>query len=381
MPVDNERQQRLREGLQNAHLDAVLAWRPEELVMTTGACPHWGMTVALIPQRGDPVQYPVSLEPDAAIAKDMTVKKYDFDDTGGFRKLEKALNADLKNLGIKTVGIVPDGGRHAPAGNSAEAMPFSVPFILGLLADVTVQETSFFADQMLHKTAYEVEKIQLANDVAAYGLSVFYQNLDAGKSEAEVAAEIERAIRVQTGKHGTSLTRAWAYVQGGRNSALAGTYSRSSGYVLQEGDMVLLEMATFVDGYWSDLTRTGMVGAPSDAQVKLMETVSRSQRAALDALREGVTGAQVDAAARAVMIDAGFGDAFTHHTGHQVGFRYHDYGPLLAPDSDAVMEAGMIVTVEPGAYGESLGGGCRFEENVLVTAEGCKILSDASIRG
>lgn len=371
----------MQNGLANTELDAVLAWRPEELVMTTGACPQWGMTVALIPRAGDPIQYPIELEPEAALAKDIMVKKYEFDASGGFSGLKAMLEYDLKQLGIKTVGVAPDSGRHAPAGNSAEAMPFSVPLVHDLLSSVSVHETDFFAQQMLHKTAYEIEKIQLANDIAAYGLRAFYENLQAGKSEVKVAAEVEYAIRTLSGKHGTSLTRAWAYVQGGKNSALAGTYSRSSGYVLQDGDLVVLELATFVDGYWSDLTRTGVVGQASDIQKQLLEAVSDAQQAALGALKAGVEGQEVDAAARMVLIDAGFGDAFTHHTGHQVGFRYHDYGPMLAPHSKALLESGMIVTIEPGAYGVALGGGCRFEENVVITTGGYRILSDKSIRG
>ncbi|NJL95033.1 MAG: aminopeptidase P family protein [Anaerolineae bacterium] len=339
-----------------------------------------GHDLVLYPHQEEAIVYALDLDPDAAVPQGFTVKRHSLG-ADGFGQLRQLLQTDLAALSIGTVGVAPDSGRHVLPGNSAENSPFSVPLIHDFLSSVTVQETDFFAQQAMRKTAAEVEKIQRANDIAAFGLRAFYANLQPGRTEAELAALVEGAIQSQSGKHGSSLARAWAYIQAGPNSAKAGTYSRSSGYAMQAGDMVVLEMGTWVDGYWSDLTRTAVVGTPSADQARLIETVQTAQQAAIDAMRPGVSHADVDTAARQIMEAAGYGAAFTHHTGHHVGFRYHDYGPLAAPGSTEPLAEGMIITIEPGAYGELFGGGCRFEENVLVTESGARVLSDQQIRG
>ena len=136
-----------------------------------------------------------------------------------------------------------------------------------------------------------------------------------------------------------------------------------------------MELGTFADGYWSDLTRSGVVGEPSAAQAALLGAVREAQGAAIAAIRPGVSHAAVDAAARQVLDARGYGDGFTHATGHHVGFRWHDPGPMLAAGSLEPLAAGMVITVEPGTYGPQFQGGARFEDNVLVTESGGEPLS------
>jgi Xaa-Pro aminopeptidase len=145
--------------------------------------------------------------------------------------------------------------------------------------------------------------------------------------------------------------------------------------------MVAVELATCVDGYWSDLTRTGVVGAPDEKQAALLAAVREAQEAAIREVRVGVTCGQVDAAARRILNERGYGAGFTHSTGHQVGLRYHDPGPALEASSTVRLEAGMIVTVEPGVYGAAFGGGARFEDNILVTEDGPISLSPHELVG
>ncbi len=370
--MDGERDQRLRAGLLEAGLDAVLAWRTEEIVLTTGECPHWGMTLCLYPRVGTPVVYAMALEPADLLPTHMTQRRF----MSERQELQALITADIQALGIQRVGYSVEMGRHALPGNTGEFPPFSTSLIVYLLEGVTAQPTDVLSQQMQRKTAHEVDKIKLAHHIAARGLRTFYDFLQPGITEAEVAGAIESAVQAQTGKHGSKLARGWAFVQAGANTINAGTFSRSSGYALQSGDIVVLEMATMVDGYWSDLTRTGVVGGtPNKWQAALMSAVRDAQAAALAVVRAGATHEAVDAAARQVMTARGYGVAFTHGTGHHVGFRYHDYGAGLAAGSTVPLQSGNVVTIEPGAYGVTVGGGSRFEDNVLVTEIGYEMLS------
>ncbi|HEU4798836.1 MAG TPA: M24 family metallopeptidase, partial [bacterium] len=139
-------------------------------------------------------------------------------------------------------------------------------------------------------------------------------------------------------------------------------------------DLVMLELSTVADGYFSDLTRMATVGRPSSRQQELLDAVRRAQRSAIEAIRPGVTGDAVDRAARGILEGAGLGDAFIHITGHGLGFRYHEPMPLLYPGSKDVLEAGMVTSVEPGVYNEKFGG-VRIEDDVAVRSDGAEVLS------
>ncbi len=111
----------------------------------------------------------------------------------------------------------------------------------------------------------------------------------------------------------------------------------------------------------------------STSLAEVYDTVLRAQEKAIQTLRPGVKTGEVDAAARGVIAEAGFGDYFTHSTGHGIGLQVHE-APALRPNADAVLQAGMVVTVEPGIYLPGWGG-VRIEDDVLITADGHEVLS------
>jgi Xaa-Pro aminopeptidase len=139
--------------------------------------------------------------------------------------------------------------------------------------------------------------------------------------------------------------------------------------------LVLIELATCVNGYWSDLTRTEAVGTPTPEVEQILDIAMNAQRAAVDGIRPGVSANHIDALARDMINAQGLASFFTHHTGHHVGFRYHDPGFLILPGESAKLEPGMVITIEPGIYVPERGGGARIEDNVLVTQSGHEILS------
>ena len=143
--------------------------------------------------------------------------------------------------------------------------------------------------------------------------------------------------------------------------------------VVQEGELVLVDAGAKVDGYCSDCTRTFAVGEISDSLQEIYELTRLAQQAGLDAVRPGAIGRDVDAAARAVIADAGYGESFGHGLGHGIGLLVHE-APNLRPESTDVLAAGNAVTVEPGIYLSGVGG-VRIEDLVVVTEDGCDSLT------
>jgi Xaa-Pro dipeptidase len=280
------------------------------------------------------------------------------------------------------IGIERSSEIIAPTYRHAEPVVPAAPWY-ALLRDVFPEATLKDADDLLArsraiKTAYELERIRIANEIAALGLARLKELATPGRTEAEVGAAIEAEIRARgVGYRGARLVRASAEVNAGPEGSYKGyLLVPSTSRVIREGDWVMVELATVVDGYWSDLTRMAVAGEPSPRQREIYELIRKAQRAAIESLRPGVPAEEVDAAARKIIREAGYGDYFVHITGHGVGYRYHELIPLLAPGVRMPLEAGMVCTVEPGIY--ILGfGGVRIEDNVAVTANGPQILSIA----
>jgi Xaa-Pro aminopeptidase len=192
-----------------------------------------------------------------------------------------------------------------------------------------------------------------------------------GRTEAEVAADIDRALLAA----GFSRPAFETIVASGPNAALP--HARPTGRRMEPSDGVVLDFGGVYNGYCVDLTRTVQLSPGTDRFRRLHEAVARAQQAALAAIRPGVVASVVDAAARESLDRDGLGEAFGHATGHGLGLDVHEeprIGRPAAGRPDATLAAGMIFTVEPGAYlaGD---GGVRIEDDVLVTAAGYELLT------
>jgi Xaa-Pro aminopeptidase len=143
--------------------------------------------------------------------------------------------------------------------------------------------------------------------------------------------------------------------------------------VVQEGELVLVDAGARLDHYCSDCTRTFAVGDVSHSLREIYDVTKEAQQAGLDAVRAGTTGREADAAARAVIADAGYAENFGHGLGHGLGLMVHE-APTLRPESTDTLEAGNVVTVEPGIYLSGVGG-VRIEDLVVVTEDGCETLT------
>lgn len=193
----------------------------------------------------------------------------------------------------------------------------------------------------------------------------------AGVSERDVAGVLEGALR----EAGYERPAFDTIVASGPNSALP--HYRAGDRILAAGDLLVLDFGGVLDGYCSDLTRTVAIGPPSPEARRIHAAVLAAQQAAVAAVRPGVSTTSVDAAARDLLTQHGLGDAFGHGTGHGLGLDIHEEPRITRPRADVPslpLEPGMVFTIEPGAYLPGFGG-VRIEDDVLVTEDGCEVLT------
>ncbi len=377
------RVQQIRSFLQQHDLRAWIAWRPDELVMMSGYLPFWGASFLVYLADADPILFVPQIEPRDHIPSGVQLKEYPWgalNCADPYSVLVSMAGAELAKASLtpEQVGMSRSAARTALPIQAAEQIPIPENFTaqfsaLAAKSDAPCQAA--FLQLYLRKTPEEVQAIRLANRVASVGLEVFFENLKPGISEVEIAAAVESAIHRQIGFDGVFHSRAWAMVQSGPNSADAGRFNRSTARRLGNGDLVLIELATCVNGYWSDLTRTAPVGRPRPELEQMLDVVTAAQQAAIDAIAPDVPAGHIDAVARDKIAANGLSAFFTHHTGHHVGFRYHDPGFGIFPGKSAKLEPGMVITIEPGVYVPERGAGARIEDNVLVTESGHEVLS------
>ena len=239
-------------------------------------------------------------------------------------------------------------------------------------AGVTLRSTERFIERLRAvKDAAELGVLREAAQRLTAVAGTAIESVRGGIAEREVAAVIETALR----RAGYERPAFDTIVASGPNSALP--HYRAGDRVLHAGDLVVLDFGGVLDGYCSDLTRTVSVGNPSLGARRLHAAVHEAQAAAIDAVKPGVTTADVDGAARRVLVGHGLGEAFGHGTGHGLGLDVHEEPRVSKPRSDVPperLEPGMVFTIEPGAYLPGFGG-VRIEDDVLVTETGCEVLT------
>jgi len=191
-----------------------------------------------------------------------------------------------------------------------------------------------------------------------------------GARESAIAAELEYQMR----RLGAEKAAFETIVAVGSRSALP--HAQPTARKLANDELLLIDMGACQDGYMSDMTRVLFLGRPTRRLRNMYNAVLKAQLAAIDAVRPGITAAQVDRAARRVLEVEGLGKEFVHSTGHGLGLEIHE-GPRLGRRDKTKLEAGMTITIEPGAYIRDFGG-IRIEDTVLVTNNGCEVLTPTS---
>ena len=388
MKTDQERLERTRNALASAGLDALVCRLPENVLMLTGYWPMNGFAFLVFPAEGEPTLIAPEAEQGYAQeswTRDVRLFPWGLVDSGDpFAHIAQLLGQCAADLGLK-------GGRigyewifefvASPyvAGEPGVFSQISLGMVGEAFGEGLVDATDLIHKLRAAKTLEETEHLRTVNEIAKMGLQAFCDHVVPGTSEIEIAAAVESAIMTGGTDHkGVRAARAWASVLSGPNAAVAyKPHLLSSQRRLEAGEMALLELAVVADGWWADLTRTRVAGVARDEDRERWQIVIEAQRAACDAIQPGVPAREVDRAAREIIEQHGLGAYFVHHTGHGLGLRYHEPEPFLHPSVAALLEEGMVTSVEPGIYVEGWGG-MRCEDNVLVTEKGAEVLSEFS---
>lgn len=223
----------------------------------------------------------------------------------------------------------------------------------------------YVADLKRNKTADELEKMRQAAKIADEALAAGLAVIRSGATEVQVAEALNKAMAEAGGRP------TFAIVAVGANGAEP--HHLTDETVIKSGDVIIIDFGCEVDGYQSDITRTVVCGSEDEEVARVYEVVYRSHMAAFRAARPGVTAGEVDAAARKVIEDAGYGEFFMHRTGHGIGTQVHEE-PYIIGGSDVVLEPGHCFSIEPGIYLEGRFG-VRLENIVSMTETGCESLN------
>ena len=279
---------------------------------------------------------------------------------------DEALLVCLTEIGVSTAGFEAGHltvARHEWLIRSAAARDAGVAF----------RSTERAIEQFrVVKDDGEVERLREAARRLSDVATAAFAAVRAGVTERSVAAVIEGALR----NAGYERLAFDTIVGSGPNAALP--HYRAGDRVLSSGDLVVLDFGGVLDGYCCDLTRTVSVGPPSADSRRVHQAVRDAQQAAIAAVRPGIAATAVDAAARNVLEQHGLGEAFGHGTGHGLGLDVHEEPRITRPRPDVPdvpLEPGMVFTIEPGAYLPGWGG-VRIEDDVLVTDNGCEVLTN-----
>jgi Xaa-Pro aminopeptidase len=248
---------------------------------------------------------------------------------------------------------------------------------------VTIQQYNEFTQNISHvewvpitldkirrvKDELEIAKIRKAVAIADAAFQHILPFIKPGVREKELALELESFMR----RSGSEKNAFDFIVASGERSSLP--HGVASDKIVQMGELLTMDYGCVFDHYHSDITRTVAVGNVRPELYDLYRVVTQAQQAALQHIRPGIKGLEVDKIARDIITANGYGQCFGHGLGHGVGLAIHGE-PRLAPADETVLEPGMVVTVEPGIYVSNVGG-VRIEDMVFVTADGCEILTQS----
>ncbi len=219
------------------------------------------------------------------------------------------------------------------------------------------------------KDADEISRIQKACDITSRTAKAIPDIIHEGMTETAAAAELNYMM-MKLGASTTAFTTNASF-----GSTTAEPHYTPAGRKLKKGQLALFDFGAQYMRYAADVTRTFVCSKPNPRQVEMHEIVLDAQLAAIDAIHGGAHGKEVDAAARDVIEESVFKGKFIHGTGHGLGVSVHDPGGIRM-SRDMILEPGMVMTVEPGVYVSGFGG-VRIEDDVLVTKDGCRVMTKA----
>lgn len=375
----------IQEELRASGLDALVCTLPENVLMLTGYWPVVGTAVAVATPDQIAVLAPED-EHELAERGWAEVRTYQPGSltqiTGPGEAVSEPLGTLLNDLGVGRGRLGYDDA-DIYEGASYAALHLFRTGIRDVLATAAPRASVASGSTSVSRlrtalSATEVDWVRLACEIAGAIFRDAAGDIRPGLREPDVAASFQGPL-VGRGLAQSNAARAGGFVwcMSGPNSALAGAaYAQTRNRQLEHGDLVLVHCNSYLDGYWTDITRTYCLGRPHARQREMYDAIFAARAAALAAIRPGVRAADVDAAARGVLTERGFGQYFTHGIGHNVGFSVisMDFPPRLHPASPDYLEVGMTFNIEPAIYISGYGG-IRHCDVVTVREEGAEVLT------
>ncbi len=351
-----DRIRRAQDGAADVGIDALLLSPGPDLRYLTGyqALPLERLTCLVMRAGADPVLVVPNLEKPAAMAS-----------PAGASGLEIVGWDETDDPYALVAGLIPDARAVA-----LDNMMWAEKVLR--LRDALPGPHQRLANEVIsplrmRKSPAEIEALRQAGAAIDRVHAQVPEWLRAGRTEREVGADIAEAIRTEGHE-----TVDFVIVGSGPNGA--SPHHELSDRVIRPGDPVVVDIGgTTPAGYCSDCTRTYVVGEPSADFLASYEVLQRAQAAAVEHVRPGVTCESVDAAARDVIADGGFGDLFIHRTGHGIGLQTHE-DPYIVEGNDTVLEPGMAFSIEPGIYHADRHG-ARIEDIVVCTDDDVEALN------
>lgn len=341
----------LRKAIMSEELDGLLIMSPKNRRYVSGFA---GSSGALLITNEDAI-----LVTDFRYTEQADEQASDFDIIEHKIPMPKEVAKQVERLGLKKVGFEKDH------------VTYSLFETFRNELDAELIPTSGLVEKLrLIKTDDELSILKDAVKIADDAFEHILGYIKPGVKEIDVSNELEFFMR----KQGATSSSFDIIVASGYRAALP--HGVASEKEIQSGELVTLDFGALYKGYCSDITRTVAVGEISDELKEIYNTVLEAQLKGMEGLKAGITGKEADALTRDYIKEKGYGDYFGHSTGHGIGLDVHE-GPGLSFRSDRVLEEGMVVTVEPGIYVPNVGG-CRIEDDAVITKDGNERLSRSS---
>ena len=349
------RQDRVRQALEAAGAEALLVGHSTDIRYLTGFGGH--DSLLLVSREGGPPviitdpRHDQLLEPWRQASAAIVVM-------GTRHQLGRSAREACEQRGIATVAIQSEHVTLAARKDLGTAMP-KIGF---------VETDGLVGTLRMRKDALEIAAIERAIGIHQDAMQAALARLSPGMTELEFAASIEFEMKVR----GASRPSFDTCVSAGANSAVI--HYMTGHDAIREGTL-LLDWGAVAGDYCSDMTRTYGIGGLPPAVIELYDIVLEAQLAAIDACAPGRSCAEVDGVARKIITDAGYGEQFAHGLGHGLGLDVHEAPYFNQQSTDVRLEPGMVMTVEPGIYLPGVGG-VRIEDDVLITDDGCRVLTN-----
>ena len=375
-PIDEAKLTRVRALMKDQDVTALVVRAPDNLVYLTNYWCMKGYDAAVFPREGEPTL--IALEPQLADAqrnswtKDIRLfKSYDESDPRPpqYRALDLALKV-LKERGLTDkVGVELNMGTQAADRMVGEpTTPTQTYFdAFGEVAGHVIDSTSLLNEARSIKTAQEIERMRLANELAALAMEYTRDHMRPGMKESEVGGMYESFVHgVGVGYKGkVEMARAFTLVWSGKGIA---TFTATSDRPIQKNEPTLFEIWVCVDGYWTDLTKNVCPGELTPEYHKLLDLLLNVFNEAISYSRDGASFPDLDRLTRARIAEGGYPGQPSHAICHGVGARAHE-PPFAHQAGTGIIKKGMVLAIEPGIYWPG-GGGLRLEDNFFITDEG-----------